>query len=148
MKWILLVLFIPLAFFAVVFLLGMIGAATGGSDKKRRARALVSLSQMTEEQRVVLKNIYFAYKAGNIEKTNEMSQQIPTETLDFLLGFFGYDNRPAEYSSGNAGKLVWLNFENKLKNQGYSGVVSKIIPGIIMDNYNEVLDKMVDNRNR
>lgn len=148
MNIVFIVLTVIVALFVLVFVLGVVKASTVGSDKRRRAMALVFLSQMKEEQRAALKDIYVAYKAQIVERTNEIAEQVSTETLDFLVGFFSYKNRPIEYSSGDAGKFLWLNFQDKLRKLGYAEVVSKIIPGVVMDNYNEVLDKMVANQNR
>lgn len=130
--------------FVFAFFLGAIKASILGSDKRRRAKALVALSQMTEEQIIALEEIFIAYKANAIEKANRVSEHVSSETINYLIDFFDYNHRPDEYSSGTVGKYFWIIFEDKLKKLGYSEIVSKIITGVVMDNYNEVLEKMVD----
>ena len=149
MNIIIIVLTVLIALFVLVniigFVIGFVQSSTLGSDKKRRARALISLSQMTEDQRTVLKDIFLAYKANDIETANRISEETPSEVISFLINFFDYNNRPIEYSSGKAGKLIWMGFEERLIKMGYSEAVSKIIPVVIMDNYNDMLEKMKKN---
>ena len=133
------VLFVLLA---IPFTMGAIAASNQGSDKKRRTKALFSISQMKKEQRELLIDIFMSYKNGNVGQTNKICEQASITTVNFLMSFFDYNNRPIEYSSGTLGKSIFVNFENKLKKLGYSETVSKIIPGIVIDNYNEVLEKM------
>lgn len=128
----------------IPFIIGVIAAANQGSNKKRRAKALFALSQMTEDQRTVLMDIFIAYKAENVDQANKVCKQASASTINFLIDFFKYSNRPIEYSSGTVGKFIFIDFENKLRKLGYSEVVSKIIPSVVIDNYNEVLEKMND----
>lgn len=148
MNIIIIILAVLITPFVIVFILGYVKASNVGSDKKRRARAIVSLSQMTEEQITALKDIFIAYKTNDIKKANRISENTSSEIRSFLIGFFDINNRPIEYSSGSAGKITWIAFENELKKLGYSGIVSKIIPGVVMDNYNEVLEKMADKQEK
>lgn len=142
MKIVFIVFAILFVLLAIPFTMGAIAASNQGSDKKRRAKALFSLSQMTEEQRAVLMNIFISYKNGGVNQANKVCQQASISTVNFLIDFFNYDNRPIKYSSGAIGQFTFVNFKNKLKKLGYSEDVSKIIPGVIIDNYNEVLEKM------
>lgn len=142
MNIIIVILAILLIPFILAFILGAIKASVIGSDKRRRARAIVVLSQMTREQRIALKDLLDAYKKNDIDKANRLSKQMSAKTINFLVNFFKYDNRPLEYSSGEKGRFIWMKFQSKLRKLGYSEAVSKIIPGVVMDNYDEVLMKM------
>lgn len=115
MNIILIILAVIASPFLLAFILGAVKASKAGSDKIRRARALISLSQMTEEQRIALKDIFIAYKAKDIEKVNEVSEKVSPEIINFLIDFFDYDNRPVEYSSGKTGRMIWEGFKDKLK---------------------------------
>ncbi|MDO8487556.1 MAG: hypothetical protein Q7S45_04630 [Candidatus Curtissbacteria bacterium] len=148
MNIITIILVVLIAFFVLSFILGVVLAPILGSGKKRRARALVLLSQMTEEQITALKDIFIAYKANDIEKANRVSGEASPEIISSLVDFFDYNNRPVGYSSGKAGRHVWVSFESKLNKLGYSEVVSKIIPVVVMDNYNEVLQQLADNQSK
>ena len=141
MKFVFIILAILASPFLLAFILGAVKASNTGSDKRRRARAIILLSQMTAEQRTALKDIYSAYNSGNIKGANRISKQVSPETLNFLVNFFDYDNRPIEYSSGKVGRVTWLTFIKQLKKLGCSESVSRIIPVVVMDNYNDVLDK-------
>lgn len=144
MKIVILIFIIALTFiFGIPFVIGVITAATQGSDKKRRARAIYALSQMTVEQRTVLIKIYATYKAKDPNQANKIVKEASATLINFLIDYFDYNNRPIEYFSGTFGKFLFIDFENKLKKLGYSEAVSKIIPGVVMDNYNEVLEKMI-----
>ena len=104
---------------------------------------LTHTTALNQEQRTALKDIYRAYKVKDIEQANRISERVSSEIINYLVDFFDYNNRPIEYSSGIAGKFIWDDFESRLRKLGYSEAVSKIIPGVIMDNYNEVLEKMI-----
>lgn len=148
MNIVIIILAVLITPFVLAFILGIVKASILGSDKKRRARALVSLSQMTKEQITALKDIFIAYKANDIEKANRVSEEASLEIISYLVDFFDYNNRPVEYSSGKAGELIRKTFEDKYKKLGYSDTVSKIIPGVIADNYNEVLEKMISKQEK
>jgi hypothetical protein len=144
MNIIIIILAVLITPFVLAFILGVVGASIFGSDKRRRAKAMISLSQMTAEQRIALRDIYVAYKANDVERANKVSNQASLDTMNFLINFFDYSKRPMEYSSGNVGQILWLSQIKKLRDLGYSEAVSKILPIVIMDNYNEVLEKMSD----
>lgn len=141
MNTVFIILILLVSPFLLAFILGAIKASNTGSDKRRQARALISLSQMTEEQRTTLKDIYSAYNSGDIKGANRISEQVSPETLNFLINFFDYDNRPIAYSSGKVGRVTWLTYIKELKKLGCSEAVSRIIPIVVMDNYNDVLEK-------
>ena len=141
MNIVLIVLIFLASLFLLTFILGAIKASSVGSDKKRYARALFFLSQMTKDQITTLKDIYSAYSAGDIKGANRISEQASPGTINFLVNFFDYDNRPIEYSSGKIGRVTWLTFIKQLRKLGCSESVSRIIPVVVMDNYNDVLEK-------
>lgn len=120
----------------------MVLAANTGSNKKRRSKALLALSQMTKYQLETLRDIYVAYKSNDIEKANKVAEEATSDTTEFLINFFSYKDRPIDYSSGEVGKMLDINFMIKLKELGYSTTVSQIIPFVVLDNYNVILDKM------
>src|SRR3989344_1526277 len=93
-----------LALLCIPFAIGVIKAATQGSDKKRRAHAIIALSQMSEEERTVLIGIYSAYKNKDITKANNVVNSARPDVISSLVKFHGFDNRPLEFSSGKAGK--------------------------------------------
>lgn len=142
MNIIFIVLAIILCFFIITFIIGAVLASKNGSDKVRRANALISLSKMTEDQRNILIQVYKAYKNGNTASANFALDQASQDNLNFLINYFDINNRPSIYSSGFSGNKMWLEFVDRLKKAGYSEKVAKVLPVVILDNYNEVLDKM------
>lgn len=102
---------------------------------------------MDEHQRKALIDIYQAYRKNNIVRANDITNNLPSHITDFLISNFDYRNRPKEFSSGALGANTWIAFSNELKSMGYSDTVSLIIPLVVLDNYNEVLDKIIDKEN-
>lgn len=132
--------------FVLAFIVGAVIAMYRGSDKKRRANAIVTLSQMDKESRDTLIKIYQAYKINSVEETDKIVKNTSIDILNSLENLFSYQMRPADYDSGIMGIRLWRSFENKLKKLGYTEVVSKIITGVTMDNYNEILDKIANTK--
>jgi hypothetical protein len=143
MNILLVVLAIIASPFILLFVLGGLMASKQGSDKQRRARAVVALSQMTEEQRNCLLDIFSAYKENDTQAANKAADKASPKDVEFLANFFNFNNRPSEYKSGTLGMANWVVFRDKLMGLGYSKEVSKILPVVILDNYNEVLEKMI-----
>lgn len=148
MKILIIFFVIVLGLLFLLFIIGFVTAAIVGSDRKRRTRAIYSLSQMTAEQRTVLKDVYIMYKTKDVDKANKVCKQVSITTINFFIDFFDYNNRPIEYKSGTFGKTNYIVFEKKLRDLGYSETVSKIIPGVVMDNYNEVFDRMINKQQK
>jgi hypothetical protein len=139
---IIILLLILLLLFIILFISGFLKAATSGSDNKRRARARFILSQLTKDQFEALRQIYKAYKEKSPGKANMIVEGYPQEVIRHLQERFAFENRAPEYNSGSMGKSFYMDFENRLRRSGYSDSVSEIIPGVIMDNYSDVLDSM------
>lgn len=143
MTWFLIIILIIFVPFATVFIIGMIMAATQGSNKKRRGFALVTISQLSSEERDTLTNIYVAFRNKNIEKINKIVESLDKESLQILLDICSPQNRPPEFSSGKFGdNLSWTAMETEYQKLGYSQNASKILAGIILHNYDDILNKI------
>lgn len=102
----------------------------------------MTLSQMSAEQIQVLKGLYMAYVAEDVEQANKLCAEASPATVNSLVDSFSYDNRPAEYSAGPLGRLNITKFENRLKEIGYSESACRILPLVVIDNYCDVLEEM------
>jgi hypothetical protein len=129
--------------FIVYFFIGFLLAAITGSDSKRIEKAEANLSKIDEDIRKTLFSIYLGYFDKNVDRVNTMVNKAHPDHLKYLIYFFSFENRPPEYSSGKTGQITWKSFENELHKSGYNSNAAKILTGVIMENYNEVLDKKI-----
>lgn len=143
MKVILIIILIIAGIFVALFLAGMVSAAILGSKKKRRAFALVAIAQLPEELRSKLLTIFLSYQKEDVKRVNSLVQEMDREYLKLLLNITSPQNRPADFSAGRFGdNLSWTAMEISLTEKGYSANASKIIAGIFLHDFNEVLSKM------
>lgn len=118
----------------------MISAAFHGSKRKRRAHAIVMLSQLPKELTQKMIGILLAHKNNDAEEINSIVSTIGPNMLNQLLESIGPENRPREFSSGKFGdNLSWTAMENTLQERGYTINSSKIVTGIIFHNLDVVL---------
>jgi len=140
MKIILIIAIIIISIFVLLFLTGMISAAFHGSKRKRRAHAIVMLSQLPKELTQKMIGILLAHKNNDAEEINSIVSTIGPNMLNQLLESIGPENRPREFSSGKFGdNLSWTAMENTLQERGYTINSSKIVTGIIFHNLDVVL---------
>lgn len=140
MKLILIILIIIVSFFILMFIIGFVLAAFSGSSKRRRAHAIILLSQLPEYQIDKLINILFAHRNKNIKQINSLVGSLGTDAKKQIIKTLAPENRPIEFSSGRFGDaLAWTSMENGLREKGYNDDSSRIITGIILNDLDNVL---------
>lgn len=142
-KLVLIIGLLLLTIFISTFVAGWVSATIQGSDKKRRAFAIVTISQLSDEERKNLVKIFVAFKEKNIDKVNQIAEPVSQALLDICSP----NNRPAQFSSGKFGdSLSWTVNETRFRELGYSENASRILTGIVLNDYDSVLNKIANNQ--
>lgn len=143
MKIFLIAVLVIISVFVLIFIVGIIFAATLGSKKKRRAYAIVTVSKFPEKLKNKLQEIFLSYKKDNPEEVNNIVSRIDQEGLKTILDIISPNNRPTNFSAGKFGdNLSWTAWRNTLADKGYSNDASEIIAGIFSHDLDSVFPDM------
>jgi hypothetical protein len=133
-------LIIIIVIFFSPFFIGMIWAAVKGNSKRKRAYAIVLLSQMPQGTTALLRAVWNAYKSNNIARVNNIVQPIDPDLKKEVLDRLSIDSRPTQFSSGTRGDKAFYNSQiTSLHQQGYSREASELVTGIIIHELDKAL---------
>lgn len=146
MNWFFILGSIVFIVFFAIFVFGFVSAAVLGNKKNRRNYAIFLLSQVAEDVRRKLINIWIEYSNNNIKEVNNISSNLGADNLDYLLNKLGPENRPKNFSSGKRRDVLsWNTMEKELQSMGYTINASKIITGIVLNDLDSVLLELKNN---
>ena len=145
MKFVIIITAAIVGIFILFFITGIEAAANLGSAKKRRAYAMIAISQLSQTEQKLLMNIFRAHKQKDIKTVNEVANTADHETITSLLKTFSLENRPPQFSSGKFGDTLFsTTTEKSYIEAGYSTVASKLITSIMVHDLDSALKDMTE----
>lgn len=133
-------LIIIIAIFLIPFLFGMIRAGVKNGSKKRRAYAIVLLSQMPHGTTALLREVWSAYKLNDILSVNSIVKLVDMDLQKEILDCLSIGSRPAQFSAGTRGnKAFYISQIMSLQQRGYTQEASSVVTGIIIHELDKAL---------